>query len=291
MRSINYVIDKKDSGKTIERFLRSMGFSVSVIADLKKTSNGVMLNGQPVYVIAKITEGDNLVVNIHELENSQNIVPENCGYSIVYEDDDYIVYDKPYGVVVHPTKVYQSKTLGNDFMFRCAIDDENLIFRPIYRIDRNTSGLVVVAKNKLSSATNVVKEYICICKNNLPLKGVIDSPISLCNDSKIKRCVSKDGQTAYTEFERIGCSNGYSVARVTLKTGRTHQIRVHFSSEGYPLVGDTLYGDDCSINRHALHCNTVSFRHMVSGQIINLSSTLPLDMMEFINKNDLLENN
>ena len=288
MRIIEYCISKIDSGKTIERFLKSKGYSSALITNLKKLENGVLLNETPVFVVSKLNVGDVLKIAIVDEEESENITPCDLGYPVLYEDEDYIVYDKPAGVVVHPTKVYQSHTIGNDFVFRCNLKGEKAVFRPIYRIDRNTSGIVVIAKSKLSSATKIDKDYICICYGELDNYGRFDQPIGLSDGSKIKRTLRSDGQSALTEYNRIAYNNGFSLARVKLRTGRTHQIRTHFSCNGFPLVGDTLYGSEIQqIERHALHCAKVQFKHIVTEEIITIESKLPEDMDFFLKNNNI----
>ncbi len=288
MRKIEYIITENETGKTIERYLKSKGYSSSLISNLKKTENGVLLNDNPVFVVEPAKTNDRLLITISDEEDSENITPIDLGFDVLFEDDDYIIYDKPAGVVVHPTKVYQTQTIGNDFMYRCSKRGETAVFRPVYRIDRNTSGVVVIAKNKLSAATTFDKEYLCICNGKLNESGFFNQSIGLCDGSKIKRTVRDDGQSALTEYERISYNNGYSVAKARLYTGRTHQIRTHFSCNGFALVGDDLYGDETEgVSRHFLHCSTVSFKHIVTGECITISSNLPQDMELFLKKNNI----
>jgi 23S rRNA pseudouridine1911/1915/1917 synthase len=286
MRTIEYIIDDKDDSKQILAFLKRRGYSSSVITTLKKHDSGIVLNGVRVFTTAILHSGDRLMVCIED--EPSDITPVYCGYKIAYEDEDVLVYDKPAGVAVHPTKIYQTNTLGNDYAYRLMQRDLNCTFRPVYRIDRNTSGLVLIAKNKLASSVKVDKIYTCICHGIIPKDGSFDSPIRLCEGSKIKRETAENGQTAITHFKRIAVGNGFSEAEVRLETGRTHQIRVHFSSAGFPLAGDTLYGDyNDSIARHALHCGQIAFNHPVSGRRIELKSELPADMSDFIKENNI----
>jgi len=288
VRSIEYIITENENGKTVERFLKSKGYSSALITCLKKTEKGVLLNGEPVFVVTPLKTNDCLLISIDDEEKSENIIPIDLGFSVLFEDEDYIIYDKPAGVVVHPTKVYQTQTIGNDFMYRCNQRGERSLFRPVYRIDRNTSGAVVIAKNKLSAATHFDKDYICICNGKLDESGYFDQPIGLCDGSKIKRTVGNDGQTALTEYKLLAYNNGYSLAQVKLHTGRTHQIRTHFSCNGFALAGDDLYGYETEgINRHALHCVKVHFKHIVTGENITVESKLPQDMCLFLKKNNI----
>lgn len=287
MRLIEYIVDEADDSRTVRDFLKHRGYSSGVITLLKKSPDGIKLNSVRAFTNAVIHEGDCLTVTIDDEPSA--ITPEPLNYKIAYEDDDILVYDKPAGVVVHPTKIYQSGTLGNDYANLCKNRGITCTFRPVYRIDRNTSGLVLIAKNKLSSCVNIDKRYICICHGVVAERGVFDKPISLCPDSKIKREINYNGQTAITHYKRIAVSDNYSLCEVTLETGRTHQIRVHFSSAGHPLAGDSLYGySGDGINRHALHCAHVGFVNPITNKSVELSSILPDDMRDFVKNNNIL---
>lgn len=283
-RSITFNISERDDGRLIRNFLRSNGCSSATLTKLKRFDDGIMLNGKKAYVTVVLKAGDELTINLDD--KGSQIQPENLHISVLYEDDDYIIYNKPDNIVVHPTKKYQSGTLGNDFMFRFG---SSAVFRPIFRIDRNTTGLVAVAKNRVSSVTEMSKQYICICHGVLPESGTFDQPIKLCEGSFIKRTLGADGQPSVTHFKRICCNGSVSIALVTIETGRTHQIRVHFSGNGYPLVGDTLYGTaDDIIKRQALHCAHIEFNHAVNGKNISVNSPLPSDFEQYLSRHNLI---
>ena len=287
MRKIEYIITQIDSGKSIRDFLKHRGYSTAVITLLKKCDNGITVNGARVFTNYVLNTDD--ILTVHVSDKASDIAPEKLDFKVVYEDEDILVYDKPYGVVVHPTKVYQSGTLGNDYAYRCMELNRQCTFRPVYRIDRNTSGLVLIAKNKIASCVDVLKRYICICHGKIAEQGSFYGDISLCKGSKIKREVTQGGQSAVTHYKRIAVSDNYSLCEVVLETGRTHQIRVHFSNSGYPLVGDGLYGfDNDGLSRHALHCSEIKFTNPITCQKVELRSDLPNDMKVFIENNKIL---
>ena len=197
---------------------------------------------------------------------------------IAFENESLIVFDKPSGVPVHPSAKHQGDTLGNCFssMF------EGLAFRPVNRLDRDTSGLCLVAKSTYSASLlqkNFSKVYYAGVHGITDGYGTIDAPIARERESIITRCVREDGQKAVTHYTRILCSEKYSLLEIHLETGRTHQIRVHLSHIGHALAGDDLYGglrDD--ISRQALHCGELSFSDPVSGKTITVKSDIPDDI-------------
>ena len=183
----------------------------------------------------------------------------------VYEDAFTIVLDKPPHLAVHPTLNYPLDTLANGYAARMEARGESPVFRPVNRIDKDTSGLVLAAKNGYAApllARNVEKLYYAVVEGELPLgKGVIDAPIGRQAESIIGRCVTPDGKPSRTEYTIIRAEHGLSLAACVPVTGRTHQIRVHFASIGHPLAGDDLYGGSRErIGRQALHCAEQRFR-------------------------------
>lgn len=283
-RRLSYVIGEDNDGLMIKAFLKRKGYSSSVLTMLKKEEDGVLLNGEPAFVTRLLTAGDRL--DICMTDNDVSAEAEPIEVTVLFEDDDVIVYDKPADMVVHPTKKIQSGTLANSFYHH--VKEGAGVFRPVYRLDKGTSGIVVVAKNKLAAhllGGNIAKEYICICEGELAEKGTFLGAIGLSDNSKLKREVRADGDRAVTHFERLGVSKGFSVARVWLETGRTHQIRVHFSNDGHALVGDFLYGREYDqLPRHALHCGFVRFRHPITEEEMTFSTDLPEDMKKFKQK-------
>lgn len=227
---------------------------------------------------------------------SQNINPEKMDLDIVYEDEDLIVVNKKPGMVVHPTKSYQSGTLANGLLYHFKENGENCIVHLVSRLDMDTSGLVIVGKNQFAhmalardmKSSSFEKSYIAIVHNNMKEKeGVIDLPIYKPEEVGIKRIIDNRGQKSITKYKVIEKLRIGDVVRLILETGRTHQIRVHLSSIGYPIFGDTLYGccdDQQYINRQALHAYRVKFSHPRTGKIVELETDLPYDMKNLINK-------
>lgn len=285
-RILEYTVGDADAGRSVKQILRSRGYTASVLTLLKKREDGILLNGESVFVTALVSAGDRLTLCLTEEDSTA--LPEEIEIPILFEDEDLIVYDKPAGMAVHPTKVIQSGTLANAFAFHMAAIGQVARFRPVYRLDRGTTGLVVVAKNKLACALlsgRVEKTYLALCEGVLPERGCFDGPIGTEEESALRRCVRSDGQPALTCYERLSVGENWSFARVTLQTGRTHQIRCHFAEAGHPLLGDFLYGTESPAwSRHALHCDTVSFSHPITGERVVRSCPLPQDMESFLKK-------
>lgn len=249
-------------GKSVKDVLRGLGLSSRVISRLKNNENGIMLDGRRVTVRAVIGEGSELILNLGDDETA--FLAEARPLSVLYEDEFVAVLDKPAGMHTHPSKKIQHGTLANAAVHHFQSRGENITFRAINRLDSGTSGAVVCAKDAHSArviAQTMKKIYVCICHGKTAEHGRFDGNIGLCDGSIIKRCVRSDGQPSVTDYRKLSGSSDHTVAAVNLHTGRTHQIRVHFSDAGHPLVGDTLYGcGDNGIGRQALHCAGVTFR-------------------------------
>ncbi len=286
-RTLSYLIGKENDGMMIKAFLKRKGYSSSVLTMLKKEDDGIVLNGERAFVTREVAAGDRLDICMTDTDISAQ--PEPIEVAVLFEDEDIIAYDKPADMVVHPTKKIQSGTLANSFYDH--IKEGAGVFRPVYRLDKGTSGVVIVAKNKLAAHLlngRIEKEYICICEGELRGEGTFDGAIGLSDLSKLKREVRDDGDKAVTHFERLSAANGLSVAKVWLETGRTHQIRVHFANSGHALVGDFLYGRESDdMPRHALHCSYVRFIHPITDKQVEIYSPLHDDMKKFMQKTGL----
>ena len=276
MRIIDFKVSNDFEGKTVFHVLKYNGVSRRLCTKLKQVENGITKNGIHARTIDTVKAGD--IISIKLCEETPLQKGTNLNVPIVYEDDDIIVFDKPAFMPVHPSHKHQGDTLGNFFAVHC----EGLTFRPINRLDRDTSGLCVVAKNRFCAMhlqKSLDKTYFAIIEGKITNGGVIDKPIARMGESIIKRCISKDGQKAVTHFEVLSYNDKFSLLKIKLETGRTHQIRVHFSSEGFPLAGDDMYGGSLDfINRQALHCGEISFLHPITQRKVLLKSTLPSDM-------------
>lgn len=274
MRELVIKVSAQHSGGTLMKLLTDNGISRRSIVKLKH-SGGITRGGSVVRTIDTVNEGDEIHV---VFEDSGGLIPNpDLKAGVAYEDEDVIVFDKPPFMAVHPSIKHSSDTLGNLF---CAMFPDTP-FRAVNRLDRNTSGLCVCAKNRFAAAalTKSVDKVYYAAVDGMPGSGEIDVPIGRVEDSIIYRNVTPNGQYALTLYETVMHKNGRSLVRVTLKTGRTHQIRVHFAYIGFPLCGDDMYGGSTEfINRQALHCGEVSFTHPVSGERITLTSELPDDI-------------
>jgi 23S rRNA pseudouridine1911/1915/1917 synthase len=239
--------------------------------------------------------GDTISFQIEKKE-SQNIEPEKIDLDIRYEDEDLIIVNKMPGMVVHPTRSYPNGTLANGLLYYFKEKGENCIVRLVSRLDMDTSGLIIIAKNQFShmslardmQSENFKKSYLAVVHGNLKDKaGTIDLPIFRTGDDSIKRIVDERGQKSITHYKVIESYKDWELLELTLETGRTHQIRVHLSYLGHPIYGDNLYGideDKVLITRQALHAYKVSVPHPRTGEILTLESELPKDIKELIMK-------
>ena len=291
MRIIHYPISSSNliTPITVKGFLRSKGFSVQNLKILKQAPDGLLLNGQPVHANALLVPGSILTVRISEPSYSKKIVPTKLPLDIIYEDEDLLVINKPAGMPVHPSQNNYDNTLANALAYYYQQKEEAFIFRCIGRLDRDTSGLTLIAKHFVSAgilgnyvATKISKrEYLAISRSPvLPPIGTIDAPLGRKPGSIIERCVDhENGEPAITHYRVLEEKNGYSLISLLLETGRTHQIRIHLKHIGHPLVGDYLYNPDFSvISRQALHSHRLSFPHPITGEPMEFTAPLPDDM-------------
>lgn len=284
-RVLTYEITAEQAGTKIGDFLRTAGYSRHVIIHLKKTENGILLNGEWAYVGQFLKEGDHLEIRIIESEASEQIVPAELPLDIVYEDEDLLIINKPADMPIHPSINNYNNTLANALMWYYQQKGETFVYRCINRLDRDTTGLLIVAKNMLSGGSlsdmskkrEIQREYLAIAEGEVPQEGVIDAPIARKEESVIERCVDfEKGDRAVTHYWRLDYRNGYSLVRLKLETGRTHQIRVHMKYIGYPLTGDYLYNPDYRILDHqALHSWKLAFRHPVTGAQMQFKADPP----------------
>ena len=246
-----------------------------------------MLNGTPVLLRTPLHIGDLLCLKIVEGERS-DIIATPMDLDIVYEDEDILVVNKPAGLPVHPSIQHYEDTLANGLMHYYKDADSPFVFRCINRLDRDTSGLTIIAKNPYSGAMlqrqvknrQLHRTYIAIVEGALDATGTIDAPIGRREDSVILRTIDVEhGKPAITHYTCLEQKNGLSLASITLETGRTHQIRVHMASIGHPLPGDFLYNpDNRQIARQALHSARLRFVHPITGEAFDLNAPLPEDM-------------
>lgn len=282
MRIIELKISSKDNGRQIRDFLRDFGVSSALLTKLKNTENGITKNGELARTIDKILTGDTIKISIE----NRGKMPEKLitdDVKPVYNDEDILVLNKPAFMPVHESRNHRGDTLAN--AAACYMDSDTA-FRAVYRLDRDTSGLVLIAKNELAAcklAGKIHKDYYAVCSGVLKGKGTIDLPIRRVCESIIERGVFSDGEKAVTHWEAVSNKSNTTLLKINLETGRTHQIRVHFSHLGYPLLGDTLYGGNTDlIKRQALHCKTICFTHPITNKEMAIECDFPNDFKGLI---------
>lgn len=290
-RIFTYNIAKEFDGETILSYLKTKQYSSQIITHLKRTENGILLNGVWGRVRDILHEKDVLTITLIESESSENIVSTPLPLDIVYEDEDLMIINKASDMPIHPSQGNYDNTLANAVAHLYAQRGENFVYRCINRLDRDTTGLLILAKHMYSASllSNMVqnreihREYLAIASGLVPEAGSIKAPIGRVDGSTIERQVDElGGDYACTHYTRLAYKNGYSLVSLKLDTGRTHQIRVHMKYIGHPLPGDFLYNPDYSlINRQALHSYRLEFQHPVTGENLEFVAELPADMSSF----------
>ena len=292
-RTITYHIDNTSAGLRIEQYLRRRGYSYQNLTQLKKMHESILLNGVWSYMRTSVKGGDILTVHIQEPESSPHIPPVSLPLDIVYEDEDFVVVNKPAGMPIHPSLNNYENSLANGLMYYYQEQGKPFIFRCTNRLDRDTSGLTVVAKHMVSSSIlsgmgvrhEITREYLAVVRGVLkPSEGTIDAPIGRTGSSMIERKIDfENGERAVTHYRAIKEQNGHSLVSLILETGRTHQIRVHMKYIGHPLVGDYLYNPDIEyITRQALHSYRLAFAHPVTEEKMEFTAPLPEDMRRIL---------
>lgn len=287
-RTLTYPITATESGLTIERFLRMRGYSRHIIIHLKKTPSGILHNGVWARTTQILQSSDTLTIRLHEEQSSENIVAVSLPIDIVYEDEDIMVLNKSADMPIHPSQGNYLNTLANAVADYFARQDQPFVYRCINRLDRDTTGLLILAKHMLSGAllSQMMKErrihrtYLALVEGVPPAAGSINTPIGRKPNSTIERQIDYEtGETALTHYQRIKSTDSSSLLEVQLETGRTHQIRVHMGSIGHPLLGDSLYNpNSLKINRQALHSHKLEFDHPITGAAMAFTCPLPADM-------------
>ena len=290
------MIEIKDVGTRLDVYVAERE-SITRSASAKLIENGqVLVNGGAVAKNYRLRENDYVSIEIPEPE-PDSAEPENIPLDIVYEDTDLLVVNKPKGMVVHPAAGNPSGTLVNALLYHCgdSLSGINGVIRPgiVHRIDKDTSGLLVVAKNDVAhvslasqiSSHTFDRFYEAICVGHLKDDcGRVDKPIGRHPVDRKKMAIVSDGRSAATNYEVISRLNGADHLRLKLETGRTHQIRVHMSSLGHPIMGDTVYGGGKTrfeavhsslIQGQCLHARTISFLHPSTNELMTFSSELP----------------
>ena len=273
-RIFHYQITENEQGTTVLDFLRKKGFSRHILSSMKADKEALTRNGQRIGGREQLLAGDHFRVRLLETVDSDGIVPVSMPLSILYEDEDILVINKPADMPVHPSIGNYTNTLANGVAAYLDAKDEHSPFRCINRLDRDTSGALILAKNAFSAAVlstqmrnrQIRRTYLAVVEGITPPNGTISAPISRVDDSVIERHVDfLRGEPAVTHYERLEVKNEHSLLEIHLETGRTHQIRVHMGYIGHPLPADYLYHPvyDC-FKRQPLHSLQLEFRSLIS---------------------------
>lgn len=293
-RILTYIAKKEDAGKIARDIIqREFHLVAHDIAKAKyRTEKGITINGRQVMINARLSEGDILRVRLTDAPAGK-IVPAEGPLDILYEDEDLICLNKPAGIVVHPSHGHFADSLANYLAWYYEKNGEPHEIRTIGRLDKDTSGLIFYGKSRTVCAHMLeetrtgerVKTYLALAAGTFGQKaGTIDAPISREYEEKIKRVVRSDGDRAVTHYRVLRQYDTYALLAVRIETGRTHQIRVHMSYIGHPLLGDPIYGDGPGekIQRAALHAFHTTFRTPFDGIKKELTAPIPGDMRKYI---------
>lgn len=296
---LTYSILPPEEGQTIEAFLRGKGYSKNLIIHLRNTPMGLTIGGRLVYTTHQLVAGEILQVVLAEEEPSEKILPVPLPLSIVYEDEDLLVINKGAGVPIHPSQGHFDNTLANGVAWYFKEKGEPFVYRVMNRLDRDTTGLLILAKHMLSACIlsdqmvkrQIHREYRALVCGLTEEEGAICRPIARAEGSTIERRVDDEkGEYACTHYKRISYNEacGLSYISLRLETGRTHQIRVHMASIGHPLPGDFLYNPDYRyLSRQPLHSYRLSFTHPLTGQPMEFTAYPPEDMARYIHLSPL----
>ena len=293
MRYLEFPVTPEEEGKRVDAILRRHGLSTSAIRRSKHRPHGLLLDGEDIYTSYLVHAGQ-VVAILADDKAPSDIVPNEGPVDIRYEDADLLVVDKPPGLAVHPCAGSWDDSLGARLVNYYHQIGLEAGFHPVHRLDKGTSGLMVVAKHPaaqhvLTSALHsgaFLREYLAICEGTpFPLSGTVDAPLGRTEDSYIRQCVRPDGKPARTHYKVLDSNSRLSLLRLRLETGRTHQIRVHMAHLGHPLAGDFLYGteDIDLIPRPALHSGFLSLLHPITRKKLEFSIPLPEDMARLRN--------
>ena len=290
---MDFLVTESESGLSVREFLpRRLSLSTKMLKFLKYREDGITVNGSRVTVRYRLQTGDRLSLDIRDGENPDAPDAVDLPIDILYEDDELVVPSKPAGMPTHPSRDHYRDTVANALSYRYLTRGIPFVFRPINRLDRDTSGLLLVARNKLSAGRmtdamrhgEIHKSYLAVLEGeDCPGSGCIDRPLRRSAASIIVREVCNEtdagAEPSRTLFRVLARGDGCVLVEAKPVTGRTHQLRVHFASIGHPIVGDTLYGHpDARIGRQALHARTLTFPHPATGERMTLTAPLPDDL-------------
>ena len=291
------ICGKESDGKTVKSLLAELKISAKTVTALKKKPRGITVDGHHVTVRHVLKCGEVLSLDISDEQSSRNIVPSPLPLDVLYENESVIAVNKPPFMPTHPSHGHFDDTLANALCYRMQQSGEPFVFRPVNRLDRNTSGVVLVAKNRVSAASlseglqkgHITKKYLAILDGVPAVRsGKIETYIRRREESIIYREVCEkmpDADFALTEYEVMEVSGDHALVCASPITGRTHQLRLHFAHIGCPIIGDDLYGTESdTICRQALHACILTFPFPQSGKKITVTAPLPQDFKEALKK-------
>lgn len=275
-----FEVTSADDGIMLKSFLRrKCGLSARSMTVIRYGGGSITCGNRELRARDLLHDGN--IIHVRLPREQCDIVPIEGELDILYEDDYLLIVNKPAAMPVHPTKRHQLDTLANIVSYYQQQRGEGYTFRALNRLDKDTSGIVVLAKDRIVYRLvfpTIKKTYAAICEGVILQSGTVDMPIGAADDSKIKRCVRDDGAVAVTHYEPVTNDVSHTFCLIRLETGRTHQIRCHMSAIGHPLAGDTLYGGGTAlIQRQALHCQSLTFRHPITETTISIETPLPVD--------------
>ena len=294
VRRVCLTVPPERAGQKVDTLLRKeLGLSGTVIRRIKWLPDGILLDGTRVFTSCRVEPGQVLSVRLSDPEVRSGVVPAPGPLDIVYEDGDLLVVNKAPGVLVHPGTGHFSDTIGNFLMEYYKNQGIEADFHPVHRLDKGTSGLLVVAKHphaqeRLKGQLHTAefrRTYLAVCLGSPPAEaGEVDAPIGMAEGSILARAVRPDGLPAKTRYQVLKRQGNRTLVRLELVTGRTHQVRVHMAYLGCPLAGDFLYGaeDLALISRPALHSWRLSLRQPVTGEALSFTCPLPADMARLL---------
>ena len=289
---LEYIVNDLTKYETVKQVLKEEFLMSDRLITRLKLSKQIFLDNQPTHINQKLEIGNVITIDLDFEETCDNIVPIKMELDILYEDNGMLIVNKPPFMPVHPSMDHFEDSLSNSIKYYFNSIGLKRKIRPVNRLDKNTSGIVIFAKNeyiqeclvKQMKSGNLTKEYIALVDGIVNISNnVINAPIARKQDSIIERCVSQDGDTAITAVKLIKTFNNYSLVKCNLKTGRTHQIRVHMSYISHPILGDDLYGQKSNlIDRQALHAYKVKFLHPIIKKKIEIVAKIPKDIEKLI---------
>ena len=298
----NLIVTTEDKDIRIDKYISSKLENISRVAVQRMIENGdILVNGKVVRTSYKIQESDKIEITLEEPKEA-HLKPEDIPLDIVYEDNDILVVNKQKGLVVHPGNGNPNGTLVNAIMAHCkdSLSGIGGEIRPgiVHRIDKDTSGLLIIAKNDKAHINlseqiknhEVKKTYLALVRGRIKeQEATIDMPIARDEKNRIKMAVDKNGKSAITHFKVLKKYENYTFLEVNIETGRTHQIRVHLSKIGFPLVGDSVYSNGKNpfgVQGQMLHSYRLEFKHPVTGETLKLEAKLPKYFQDVLDKLD-----